>query len=795
MSSSQTSTEDVSLDMKMRWSNLMSEDGSSSVQQDFEITTEDELASGTSRVSIMDKPAPTPMEQKRMETEADRMYTWDAVFVFAVGEDDKTVTYTDADKKKVKTTQKELYAKTTADIVTRLEEAGLLCDLYYSVQSDEIYCRIAASEKRLQIEADRIDTPLMLNQEHLLEYALAQDLKLAVETQKGVAPEDAWQNLYGKYDQLNPDAPGRQDLYMRYNERSANHPRYKSFFDSVTRLRLTINIIEADAKLGGSEISFSKAIENDKHSMMAFFPMHEQERLDVLNVKMNDWRSAFFSPVNDVRSYYGEKIAYYFGFLAFYNRLLVIPTIFGIFQFIWMLIDKRIDTGGMFFYALIVSVWATVFLEMWKRQEAKYRLRWGMASFEETEQPRPEFKGEWLPSPINGQLEEQFPWIQKIIRGIVSQTVVVTMILVVVGSLVGVFVFRNAIQDLGPSTATYLSAIVNAITIMVLNTVYGVISFKLNDYENHRTDSEYENSLIAKTFLFKFVNSYSSLFYIAFIKEHDTGCVNDDCLMELAQQLGTIFITAMVVNNSMEVLMPMAKNWWTARSNRAEIVESTEDDADANDPEAEAVFKQKSPAEEEFELQPYESTFDDFDELIVQYGYVTMFVTAFPLAPLGALLNNILETRVDATKLCKLSRRPEPAGAANIGTWYDILEVVSFIAVVVNMGIVFFQTEIVEGAISDLGFSDIPLGRVYMFLVAEHVIIISKFAIGYFVPDEPSGYYEHLARQDYIVAVLLGGMEEEVAFLPGEEPVSDTGDKFDWNRVSQTVPETGHEWH
>ena len=37
--------------------------------------------------------------------------------------------------------------------------------------------------------------------------------------------------------------------------------------------------------------------------------------------------------------------------------------------------------------------------------------------------------------------------------------------------------------------------------------------------ENHRTDTEYEDNLIAKTFMFQFVNSYASLIYIAFIKE------------------------------------------------------------------------------------------------------------------------------------------------------------------------------------------------------------------------------------------------------------------------------------
>jgi hypothetical protein len=44
------------------------------------------------------------------------------------------------------------------------------------------------------------------------------------------------------------------------------------------------------------------------------------------------------------------------------------------------------------------------------------------------------------------------------------------------------------------------------------------MAIKLNNFENWRTDTEYEDNLIAKTFVFQFVNSYAALIYIAFIK-------------------------------------------------------------------------------------------------------------------------------------------------------------------------------------------------------------------------------------------------------------------------------------
>ena len=35
--------------------------------------------------------------------------------------------------------------------------------------------------------------------------------------------------------------------------------------------------------------------------------------------------------------------------------------------------------------------------------------------------------------------------------------------------------------------------------------------------------------------------------------------------------------------------------------------------------------------------------FDEYLEMVIQYGFVTIFVSAFPLAPFFALVNNIIE--------------------------------------------------------------------------------------------------------------------------------------------------------
>lgn len=75
--------------------------------------------------------------------------------------------------------------------------------------------------------------------------------------------------------------------------------------------------------------------------------------------------------------------------------------------------------------------------------------------------------------------------------------------------------------------------------------------------------------------------------------------------------------------------------------------------------------------------------------LVMQYGFVTLFVTAFPLGPFFALLNNVFEMRLDAKKFLKYFRRPIPHRVPNIGVWYRVLDILGKLAVITNVGIYF----------------------------------------------------------------------------------------------------------
>jgi len=276
---------------------------------------------------------------------------------------------------------------------------------------------------------------------------------------------------------------------------------------------------------------------------------------------------------------------------------------------------------------------------------------------------------------------------------------------------------------------------------------------------------------------------YVTLFVVAFLKKFEKGdlACKPDCLSELRVQLATIFITQIIVGNFFELFVPWLKTKLAARANQGR-------GSDGN-------ISVKSVPECEYELEPYEGTFVDFDEMVIQFGYVTLFVVAFPITPLLALAANVLEARVDATKLCLLVRRPETRGAANIGTWFDILNLVSFVAVMTNAAIVCFETPKMDQWFPNAA------AQAFCFVLAEHAILGLKIAIGYFVPDEPGDVTIHISRQEYLVGVLLQGVEEEEddqtahsnEDLEGEVTSTGTVRVLDLSIVSDTVRKTDHD--
>jgi hypothetical protein len=76
---------------------------------------------------------------------------------------------------------------------------------------------------------------------------------------------------------------------------------------------------------------------------------------------------------------------------------------------------------------------------------------------------------------------------------------------VVIIKVVSIYIMKRALSHSIGSNAQTVASFVNALQITVFNIIYSYIATALTDRENHRTDTEYEDSMISKLFLFQVI--------------------------------------------------------------------------------------------------------------------------------------------------------------------------------------------------------------------------------------------------------------------------------------------------
>lgn len=314
-----------------------------------------------------------------------------------------------------------------------------------------------------------------------------------------------------------------QYIFLEYEE---NHdqklyyipPGETSPFIKSVRLKLLFSLLRGSKRQGGCDIELSNLLHQGK--ILAFFPLHDVSIVDQLKARCTGLGYLPWDyPTFDVKEYLGEKIALYALFLGHYSLYLATPSMIGIaFQLVvWATLD--FSSPVLPFYSLVITVWSIVMLEYWKRQESYTALTWGMAEFEAKELDRPEFIGEVIKSHIDGQDILFYPTSKLARRAAISRSIVITFIMIVIGVVAGIYILRFQLQNQS-STRSYAStvaSILNAIQIQIFNAIYRKVVITLTDKENHRTDTSYEDSMIIKLFVFLFINSYSSFFFLAFI--------------------------------------------------------------------------------------------------------------------------------------------------------------------------------------------------------------------------------------------------------------------------------------
>ncbi|KAI0358315.1 DUF590-domain-containing protein [Trametes cingulata] len=193
--------------------------------------------------------------------------------------------------------------------------------------------------------------------------------------------------------------------------------------------------------------------------------------------------------------------------------------------------------------------------------------------------------------------------------------------------------------------------------------------------------------------------------------EKDTGSARGKLSStRLQDQMFAFTVTNQVINTFLEIGLPFIMRAVTSvRSGKGLSLAAPAAGAGGNgngkkkrvmfeDQTAEAEAERLANQEEEREFLdrvkrevalPDYDLFADYSEMVTQFGYVTLWSTIWPLAPVMSLVNNWLELRSDAFKITVHVRRPIPTRTDTIGPWLDTLTFLTWLGALTNSALVY----------------------------------------------------------------------------------------------------------
>lgn len=599
-----------------------------------------------------------------------------------------------------------------------LHESGFRTEAFPSVDGDEVFLKIG-----LDIDGEVIK---MLAQKFEYRLPLA-DQAYRDHARHGewcAAPRDDWGRTVPAYQPFDVEF---QSLYQPFRE-----------IDSV---RLTMMRVSELVKL--------QLLVRDKIAVR-FFPAASYRCIKNLHDTFARYTLMCKVPVeNDidpVRNYFGEKIAFFFQWVGFYNRMLIplAPAcIIYTCRYITFLHlqSKHIDFLRILF-TVVLAFWSQTFNILFARKAARSSQRWGMKDFYVSQAAD-------LPS-HNRALDRTWAlwWRRRFV-----DAVLVLFCLI----FVGLIILSEHQEE---------RAIVTVAIIKIGSFVWGPLAGKLVMLQNHRTQQSYDDALtrllcvvkifcacfpfIYQGFVVRFENAKcgSTLESVARqvycrdgvctwpkgVSEYgdgtwlgqgaftyqDTGtdqtcifgchptkcfpnpdgpmlyCVTN-CWDSLKYTLQTLY-PIHVLSTLVFLLIPRiltSASWHYEAWNAKRIARRSFHEGIVSSPESSCYtflqWQAKHHAYAAYEYLSWGGSYaEDFLEFAISFTLLTCFGILYPPVALFALLCHFVEYRLLAHRMVNITCRPDPNGAEGIGQWQSVFEVISNFGVIINVGLIIF---------------------------------------------------------------------------------------------------------
>ena len=207
--------------------------------------------------------------------------------------------------------------------------------------------------------------------------------------------------------------------------------------------------------------------------------------------------------------------------MSTYTVFLIFPSIIGLGIQALVFANGNYSSWTVAVYAAYIAGWALTFTENLAHVEDIMAMRWGTVRFNDASVERGEYIGKQTKSPVDGR--PHFIGDKAKQKQAQKNSLVLVLVACIAsfGTVAVIYLFRYYLYHMDEKKsdnvdsqyvvtpkssvsklALQIASAVNAVQTQLFNYVFTDIAISLTDMENHKLQTSYESSLVAKMFIF-----------------------------------------------------------------------------------------------------------------------------------------------------------------------------------------------------------------------------------------------------------------------------------------------------
>mmetsp|Transcript_37290 Transcript_37290/g.89675 ORF Transcript_37290/g.89675 Transcript_37290/m.89675 type:complete len:1187 (-) Transcript_37290:13-3573(-) len=441
---------------------------------------------------------------------------------------------------------------------------------------------------------------------------------------------------------------------------------------------------------------------------------------------------------SSVRYYFGTASGLYFGFMNHVCGWIYGMAVLGTAVFVAQIILESQDASKaeawvLMVFVAIATLWGYELLQVWQDRERSFSEMWGENSAVQRskEIPHHGFREILSVSSITGGVHRTFAprlrWLAVAVHFLICFVLAAVCVLlhVLTCELRGYISDPETWEGEPVKNLEVAVCVISAVQIQVFNWLGSKLANALTRSEDHATATGYTWSLALKLFAIRFSNTFSLFIYIAFVKQHIQGCIENGvlvksppahCAQELRVQLDVVFACQYVIN-LLQLGFPLVAAKNKARDTLLRVRRSL---GTMSNPKLGINALLDLAWSHKWKLTPnVDPHVEDYAEWLMLLGYMVLFLAVEPgFCVLGSIVAYVL-LRLETYKVGTVIQRPIAGASSWSQVWTRIFTVLIDLGALVNAAVCAFTFRYCDTAfeIEDMYSVDARIGWRWMAFV------------------------------------------------------------------------------